>query len=85
MPPRNPEDREQRQVPIPELEQHEEQQEQQALATAPAVEVLGKMDANYIIRTGWTQERHAVSPSRLKFLSEVLGMDVTNDPDNYVL
>jgi hypothetical protein len=51
----------------------------------PTIQVLGRMDAKYAIRLGWENGIHTISPQRLTFLKNEMGMNVEDDPDNYVL
>lgn len=51
---------------------------------APKVTVLGYMDGNLALRLGWKHGMQIVSNSRFKFMRDDLGMDVTDNTDDYL-
>ena len=50
----------------------------------PRVTVLGRMDSQVALRLGWRQGMVAISVSRFKFLQNELGLDIRDDPEQYL-
>ena len=78
-----PDDREEPEAPeMPEIRQYGDLKG--ATDPLPRITVLGHMDHQVALRLGWRQGMVAISQSRFKFLANELGMDILDQPENYL-
>src|SRR5882757_7976842 len=85
-----PEQRQQQVQPQQPPAQRQNQQQQvhpqapRVLEPAPRLLVIGYMDSQVALRVGWRAGMLAISQSRFKFLRDELGMEVHDNPDDYL-
>jgi hypothetical protein len=66
---------------VPEQRHAPEQEQEKA---APSITVIGYMEKQVAIHRDWKPGMVVISPSRLRFLRDDLGIDVSDDPQNYL-
>jgi hypothetical protein len=50
----------------------------------PRIKVLGRMEGQIAVQLGWRKGMVAISNSRFRFLRDDLGMNIRDNPDEYL-
>jgi hypothetical protein len=56
----------------------------QPVDPAPRLTVIGRTENQIALRLGWRPGMVTVSQSRFRFMRDDLGMNVTDEPENYL-